>query len=91
MANEINHLGPILQAIGRQIAQLKRSTRKGSHLDRDLPILLLPHAQHHPVVSDRHGRGEELPYLVGERHASEPAESEHGTPTAHTSSRAAGR
>ena len=66
MANDFNNLGPILQAIGRQIAGRRGSSSRADRPERDLPILLLP--QEVPVhVSTGRSRAERnLPYLMGD-------------------------
>jgi len=65
MANEFNNLGPVLEAIGRQIALRKHVAARGSRPERDLPILLLPDASLGLTGSDRKRTEENLPYLLG--------------------------
>lgn len=65
MANEINNLGTVLQAIGRQIASGKRSPKRADRPERDLPILLLPHSATALTGSDRKRTERTLPYLLG--------------------------
>ena len=66
MANEFNNLGPILQAIGRQIAERRATSARGDRHLRDLPILLLPHELPAHAASERHRGEHRLPYLMGE-------------------------
>jgi hypothetical protein len=75
MANEINNLDPVLLAIGRQIAERRGSPCRAPHPERDLPILLLPHAAPSQVASDRMRAERQLPLLMGDAPA-EPAEPE---------------
>ena len=65
MANEINNLGTVLQAIARQIASGGRSTGRADRPERDLPILLLPNPALGLTGSDRKRTEENLPYLLG--------------------------
>jgi len=74
MANEFNNLGPVLQAIGRQIAEGRGSSCRGNRPERDLPILLLPHELPSLVASDRGQAERRLPFLMGDVSPSEPAE-----------------
>lgn len=67
MANEINYLGTVLEAIGRQIASGKHSPTRGDRPERDLPILLLPNAALHLTGTDRRRTEESLPYLLGQK------------------------
>lgn len=64
MANEINDLAPVLLAIGRQIAEQKDGSCRANRPERDLPILLIPHAGHGLTGSEPR-RDAALPYLLG--------------------------
>ena len=64
MANEINYLGSVLLAIGRQIALGKQSPRRADRPERDLPILLLPNPALGLTGSDRRRTEKNLPYLL---------------------------
>lgn len=65
MANEINNLGAVLEAIVRQIAFGKRSRGRADRPERDLPILLLPNESHRLTGSDRKRTEKSLPFLLG--------------------------
>ena len=83
MANEFNNLGPILQAIGRQIAERRATSARGDRHLRDLPILLLPHELPAHAASERHRGEHRLPYLMGEvAESAESAPSASSAPTA---------
>jgi len=72
MANEFNNLGPVLQAIGRQIASDKHAAARGSRPERDLPILLIPDASLGLTGSDRKRTEKDLPFLLGAQQRTEP-------------------